>query len=400
MTTTALPEPANQLKRWLGFLEYDPANTHLLNNIFQTALEINDTDTINRILAHLQVHNINEPQLNSQACLLSLQLGHCQQAIDFGLKALGTEQENPILLHNIAYAYLYIGEYEKSQAILQPLIQSAVDITPDTYVLYARVVHQLEQPEEAMAVLEKAISLNPQHAEALGILALLQYETNSNISDNLNARVTAKKALKIQPYQLEALLALAEIQLTARQVEPARESFNLLLEHHPQSGRGWSGLGQLEFYETNFEQAEAYSLKAIECMYSHVGTWHVLGWIYILRGDADRAQWALEKALPLNTKFADTYGGLAAVEAMRGNTLKAEQLIQRAYALDEHSMAAIFAEHVLLNNAGEPEAAQQKMHTMLLRRAPSSDKTGVTLVNEWLVAHPDFKDRLNNRRPS
>lgn len=395
MTAATPSDSTSQLQRWLGFLEQDPKNTHLITSILELGLAENQIDIIERILVHIQTQNIQDPQLSSLASLVSLQLGKFQDAIIFGEHALETEFADATVVHNLAYAQLYLGEYKKAQQLLEPLIATSTTLNADTYVLYAKVMHHLEQPEDAISALQKAIALNPLHTEALGNLALLQYETDHNLSDYSEAKETAQKALTIAPYQLEALLALAEIQLNERKISDARKNFNLILEHHPQSGRAWSGLGQLEFYETNIDQAEKYLLKAVEYMKDHVGTWQVLGWCYVLKNNIEKAAWAFEIALPLNTEFADSYGGIAVVEAMRHNTVAAKQWIKKAFELDEHSMAATFAEYVLLNHQGSSEAAQQKMNSILIRRAPSSDRSGQTLVNEWLAQHSDFPKHLN-----
>lgn len=395
MATITASDSTNQLQRWLSFLEQDPKNTHLITSILELSLAENQLDTLNRMLAHIQTQNIQEPQISSLVSLVCLQLGKLQEAVIYGENVLGTEFENATVLHNLAYAQLYLGDYQKAQGLLQPLIEFSSTLDANTYVLYARIMHHLECPEDAIHALEKAIALNPSNAEALGNLALLQYETDHNLSDYANAKATALKAINIQPYQLEGLLALAEIQLNARNITDARNNFNLILEHHPQSGRAWSGLGQLEFYETNIDQAEKYLLTAVEYMKDHVGTWQVLGWCYVLKNNIEKAAWAFETSLPLNTEFADSYGGIAVVEAMRHNTVAAKERIQQAFELDEYSMAATFAEYILLNNAGSPEAAQQKMNSILIRKAPSSDQSGQGLVNAWFAQHPDLQKHLN-----
>ncbi|MDR7016407.1 tetratricopeptide repeat protein [Acinetobacter sp. 3657] len=395
MTTIIPSESKDQLQKWFNFLEYDPKNTHLITSIIESALATNQLDILHQMITHIQNHDFHPPQLCGLLSLVCLQLGKCEEAIIFGEYTLGTEYENVTTRHNLAYAQLYKGQYQKARELLQPLIESSNEVNSDTCVLYARIMHHLELPDDAISALEKAIVLNPSHAEALGNLALLQYETGHNLSDYSNVKETANKALTIAPYQLEALLALAEVQLNERSISNARNNFNLILEHHPQSGRAWSGLGQLEYYETNIDLAEKHLLTAVEYMKDHVGTWHVLGWCYILKNNIEKAAWAFETSLPLNTEFADSYGGLAVVEAMRHNTTVAKQWIKKAFELDEHSMAATFAEYVLLNNEGSPEAAQQKMNSILIRRAPSSDRSGQTLVNEWLVQHPNLQKYLN-----
>ena len=396
MTTTVFVEKTQQIQRWLSFLEQDVANTHLLNTILHNAVELDAKETLQTVFDHLKVHQIKDLALNRLACLFALQLGQLSDALEFGQIAFEQDPNDLTLVHNMAFAHLYLNEFDQAYALLHPLFERGVEIQPDTYVLYARVLHQLEQPEAAIDVLQQFLTVQPNHATALGLLALLQYETNSNLSDNLNARATLKKALAIDSEQFEALLALAEIQLAARQITAANDNFNRILVKHPESGRAWSGLAQLAFYEANLDLAENYAQKAVQFMPNHIGTWHVLGWCHILKGNAAQAQLALDQAYALNSNFPDTLGALAVVQAMQGNFSQAEQWIQRAFHHDPESMAAVFAQHVILSQQGDQAAAQQKMNLILSRRAPSSDQVGATLVKQWLDNHPQFKNNLSS----
>ncbi|MDX6038499.1 hypothetical protein SH917_23075, partial [Acinetobacter baumannii] len=81
---------------------------------------------------HLKEQQLSDPQINRMASLVSLQLGNFPEAISFSQHVLGTEFENTTVLHNLAYAQLYMNQYEQAYLILQPLMSSSALVEADT----------------------------------------------------------------------------------------------------------------------------------------------------------------------------------------------------------------------------------------------------------------------------
>jgi Flp pilus assembly protein TadD len=86
------------------------------------------------------------------------------------------------------------------------------------------------------------------------------------------------------------------------------------------------------------------------------------------------AQLAFENALDLDRNFGESHGGLAVVQALRGQTEEAEESIRRAHKLDPQGLSARYAQAVLSGDAADPAKFQ-------------------AIVREALGAHRDAEGR-------
>jgi Tfp pilus assembly protein PilF len=119
-------------------------------------------------------------------------------------------------------------------------------------------------------------------------------------------------------------------------------------------------------------------------MPDHIGTWHLLAWVYILRNDSISARSALEKSYVLDRNFGETHGGFAIVDAMDGLDEQARLNMRRALKLNPNGLSAHYAEMLLLKKAGKPVEASQLINKVLDRSAPNSHESGRALVEAWL----------------
>lgn len=164
------------------------------------------------------------------------------------------------------------------------------------------------------------------------------------------------------------------------------------MKAHPDCGRAWSGLALLEFNELEFVQAEEHLITAVQFMPDHIGTWHLLAWVYILRNDSISARAALDKSYALDRNFGETHGGLAIVDVMDGLDDQARLGMRRALKLNPNGLSAHYAEMLLLQKSGNPAEATQLVNQVLERAAPNGHESGRTLVEAWLRKH-------QNKRP-
>ena len=88
--------------------------------------------------------------------------------------------------------------------------------------------------------------------------------------------------------------------------------------------------------------------QAVARLPAHIGSWHGLAWARLFGGDLEGSAQAFGRALELDRNLADSHGGLAAVDALRGRRQEAEAGIERALRLDRTSLAAAYA-RMLLN---------------------------------------------------
>jgi tetratricopeptide (TPR) repeat protein len=385
------PQTPSRLDRLMRFLDADPRNPQLLSDALQLALAERDEARARSLLAHVNSHGAPSPEVAAHSALLHLQLGDAGAAARYGEQALENGLNDPSVRFNTAYAQLYTGNYGRVDELLAPLRNS--DSPPELLVLHARALHHLEKYEDAKTALADVLRQRPDNAEALGMLALLEQE-----DDALEpAMELAQKALQLDAGQLEALLALAGCYQDQDNLPDARAWYQAAVEHHPTCGRAWSGLGVLAFSQFEFVTAEQYLLEAVKHMPDHIGTWHVLSWIYILQNEPAKARAALDKSYALDRSFADTHGGLAVVDVMEGKDEEARIGIKKAQRLDPNAMAARYAELLLLQKSGDTEAARQLVNTTLDQPAYEGGELRRDLVEKKLREMLALQARNNTK---
>lgn len=372
------PQTSSRLDRLLRFLGADPKNPQLLADALQLAQAEGDAEKAAVLLAHVEKYGVPNPVVAAHAALLHLQLGQPGPAARYGEDALAAGLDEPTIRLNTAWAQLYNGDHGRVDALLAPLSQG--DVPPETLVLHSRALHHLERPEEAKALLTRALQAAPEHAEALGMLALLEQEDDHHDS----AIALAQKALLHDPDQRDALLALAECYFEQDNLPESRAWYQAAVTHHPQLGRAWSGLGKIAFSQFDFTTAEQHLLEAVKHMANHIGTWHLLAWVYILQNAPGKARAALEKAYEIDRNFGDTHGGLAVVDVMENRDDEARVRIRKARRLMPEGTAALYAEWLLLVKVGDTAGAGALFATTLDQPLPSGQDPRRSLVERKL----------------
>jgi Flp pilus assembly protein TadD len=86
-------------------------------------------------------------------------------------------------------------------------------------------------------------------------------------------------------------------------------------------------------------------------------------------GDVGGAQSAFERAMSVDRNFGETHGGLAVVAALQSREEDARQLVRRALRLDPKSLAARYAEMLLMQRQGRDAEAKAVLDSILSRPA-------------------------------
>ena len=381
----------HRLGRLLAFLGHDPANLALLTDAMSLAIDLGDTACGKQLIDHMKAKAIDEPKVNALAAHLSLQAGHFEEAGAFGDKAIEGGILHPAVIFNAAQGHFYSGDYASVHTLLSRLNndpQSPVSVL----MMHARALHQLEETEQAETLVARAQQQEPGNTDIRGLLSLLQYE-NDNFSPAL---ITAHETLAEDPDQLDALIACASVHFEQNNITASRNAWLHTVTVYPECGRAWSGLARLEFNELEFDAAEEHLKTAVQFMPDHIGTWHLLAWVYILRNDSTQARQALDRSYALDRTFGETHGGLAIVDIMDGMKERARQSIRRALKLNPNGLSAQYAEALLLKDAGQPEKALQLIDQVLDRTRPGSSDTGRILMENWLRTH---QNKLPDRHP-
>lgn len=363
----------------------------LLLDALALAISVHDLDGGRQLIEHLHTQQVVAPQAFALAAHLMLQAGEYAKAGEYGDRAIEGGIVDSAVLFNTAFGHFHNGDFAAASELLASVTANTA-CPASTLLMHARALHQLEEErtEEAEALVVRALVQDPENPETRGLLALLLYENGKN-PQSLNA---AHESLATDPDQLDALLACASVQFELKNIAASRKAWLHTVDRHPQCGRAWAGLAELEFNELEFEAAEEHLRTAISFMPDHIGTWHLLAWIYILRGQSSKARQALDSSYKLDRNFAETHGGLAIVEVMEGFKERAQTSIRRALKLNPNCLSVQYANALLLQGAGETEKATQLLNEVLDRQRPDSVESGRTLLESWL------RDHQNQRPPA
>jgi tetratricopeptide (TPR) repeat protein len=379
MTPESSPSQ-DRLTRLLAYIEHDAGNLALRKDAVREACDIGQWGTARKLIdAGLETYP-GESGLLALSGLLHLQAqryGDAEQALS---AALARGDGNPEPRYNLAFSVFMQKRYPDALRILDA--QLALAPMPLALLLRARCLHHLGRLAEAIAACRNHLAVNAEDAAAHGLLALLFYDQQQN--EDVKKHVEA--ALRLNPQQREALLAAASMQTDSQEYGAARATFETLLRAHPDCGRGWFGMGMIELISLQTDAARHDLELAATYMPEHIGTWHVLAWAHIMRGNVLSAGMAFDSALMLDRNFGETHGGLAVIACLEGREADARGSIKRALRLDPDGLAAQYARMLLFQHHGQHKESQAVLEAVMARPVARSDMQYRDLV----AAHMRF----------
>jgi tetratricopeptide (TPR) repeat protein len=364
ISTSEYQEKHQKLNRYLSFLSQDSDNINLLLDTLKLAIELGEVKSADLLVSEHQENYKSNADFNSLAGHTKLALGLYDDAVELLTTAISQGNVEAATYLNLAHAHHFLGKPELAVSILRDHDELG-ELFPSIYfVLYARVLHFVEEPQLAITQLEKFHAHHDSTAESAGLLSLILFEQDQRPEDALRL---ATDALAKNPKALEALVARTSLYMETSHYEQALIDIQNAVSFHPKSGRAWSSLAQVEFNNFHFKEAKDAAAEAVIYMDNHIGTWHLLGWSHLMLSELPEALVAFEKAYDLDRAFAETHGGLAAVFAHMGDVKKANNHIKLADRLDSEGLASTYAKMILLNQNKESEKANSLFDATLNR---------------------------------
>lgn len=348
-----------QLQRFTAFYEQDKSNMQLCLDCFEIALKLGEFDKAQTFLDSIRAEGVTDPAIDFAFSKLHLARGEyliAQQVLEHlvnqGIVNLG-------VIYNLAWASLNLSEFDKAIELIDSVAEQ-VSQYPAIQLIKVRALHNKQEFALASAVCSEYLAME-NSAEGLGLLALVQLDSG----DNVAAKSSAEKAIAINPYNHEALVTLSSIALEEQDLEAAYPFINANPKLIQQSGRMALNHGQALMLELRFGEAEQALTCASQLMSQHIGTWHALAWVKIVLNKIDEAKRCFETAMEIDRNFAESHGGLAVVAVMQGQLELANKLTKTALRLDPNSSSGQYAESLLLERSGNPEAARDKIQAIL-----------------------------------
>lgn len=333
-----------KLERLLKYLEFTPHNLNLLVDTITTAFDAQDLETAQQVIDTALTHYPDVSEIHAHAGLLNLQLHNFVTAREHLAKATAAGLTDSSVVYNLAYSQYQLHEFEAALATLDDL-KGAERHKKNVTLLSARCKHNSNKLTSGITELQKLLTQQAEDTDAQALLALMLCDHE----EPEKALVHANKALDVDPENFDALLARASALTLLSQFNSAYDDFAKATSVNPHSGRALSGMAQINFYNFEFDSALENLQHAVQNMPNHIGTWHLLGWSWLMKENYNKAREAFEISYELDRNFGETHGALASVYALTDDLTKAERHIKLAKRLAPNGFGYIYANMVMLN---------------------------------------------------
>ncbi len=257
--------------------------------------------------------------------------------------------------------------------------------SPEAYALYLRALSPETQAEVGARLLDLAIGLDPEFAQAHALKALRYAVRGREYSSDWEsiAQSAADEALRLDPTLGTAHAAIGFLHQANSRRSEAEQSFLAALRLSPNDTVILEEYGRLKRYQGDYEES-ARVLHRAATLDPRGGRLHYqLGITYRYAGRPDEAVESLDRALALNgTPFR--FAQLGFTEAQRGNHAVAVQQLETAEALFSETIPAWrFAQLALAYAHMGLEEEVARLYGEMRSRAernPASDAV-------WAMAH-------------
>jgi TolB-like protein/Flp pilus assembly protein TadD len=247
-----------------------------------------------------------------------------------------------------AYAWLGWTYFDLDSQNLErafELAQKAIaldDSQPDAHHLLSWVyLWGKNQPEQALAEAERAITLDPNYADGYWVLA----QVLNFVGRPQEAIGVAEKALRLDPRGPNVAMCLNQLGLAyllTGRLEEAIATLKQVLVHNSNFSPAYSNLafsyltqwgGQLSQDPHTLEQALAMAQKAVALHDSSPFDHIALGAVYLWQKKPEQARAEAERAITLNPNLANGYALLAGILNATGKPEEAIGVAEKAVRL-------------------------------------------------------------------
>ncbi|RQO63604.1 hypothetical protein DBR47_03510 [Paucibacter sp. KBW04] len=378
-------EPVDRLVRLQGYLEQDPANLALLAELADGLIQRGQWDDARLYVEKSLALRPNDPEGRYRLAVIDRYSGQVQSAASAIEELIREGHDVPVLRMELARAQSTLGNFEACLQTLGPLSALALpaDLAEASVLLQVRARHHLNELDAAIELAEGFLKLKPDSPSIASALATLY----------LDLQRTGEAAQLFQAWQHRAV-ANSEMQtvggflaLEQADVRVALARFEQSLFLSAQSGRAALGLGLAKAAAGDLASAKSALARATELMPTHLGSWHALAWMRLLDSELDAAEDAFNQALAVDRTFADNFGGLAIIAAIRGDRAKADELIRTGHRLDKASLNVGMA--VILQRHGGVLAGKDLLDNALsmFQSQALASNPGMKLAFERLLAN-------------
>ncbi len=291
-----------------------------------------------------------------------MKLGRWEKAINSGEKILEIDPKNVEAMVDITRAYMELKKYESALYF----IKRATEIAPknvELWKLQRDIAKELNKPSEVVNACLGITSI-VEDFESLMDLARAYY----SLQRFGEAKKVMDRALRIREDHADAWNLYGMINYKLKDFEEAKKAFEKATQLEPEVKKYWSNLGWiLEKLEKYREAVDAFN-RAVELDSGDMRIWYERGLCLEKLGEDEEALNSFSKALEINPKF------IKAIMA-RGNVhLKMEHLddalkeFERVLKLEPNNHEALYKKALIEFKRGNYEACRRDVDEALKYR--------------------------------
>ncbi|HLA69793.1 MAG TPA: tetratricopeptide repeat protein [Bacteroidota bacterium] len=230
-------------------------------------------------------------------------------------KAAASSSDPNKILFLLGNLYLKTGDYDRALTYYKQLAlhEKQLSQTLRAHMQFNMGLSHfyrgnLKQAESYFRKAKKADPMFPKINESLGELLLRREAFSESI-------VVLKQAITADPYSWIGHYLLGLAHQKTKSWTSAYEEFVAAVEMDPNEPNGWQMCGEVLLSLERFDEAERYLRKALELNPHLTDAIANVGFLYLLRGDAQTASECFERALALEPRNPKALRGKQQVQA-------------------------------------------------------------------------------------
>ncbi|MCA8938283.1 MAG: tetratricopeptide repeat protein, partial [Planctomycetes bacterium] len=307
-------------------VELDPANIHYLKNYAANLVSLDRKD-------------------------------ETPQVFEFAL--LRVEDKNAVYLARARFNYEHFRDADAVRKDVERVLAdepnniSAID-------MLASLLRQEERYEEALALAQRMIDIDPKSPAAWHALGLCRRDSNKSNEEGLyrEAIQAFEKAIQLDPEGYRYWSPLADVHRSLKEYDAALRAYNKGIELNPINYEAFHGIAGVHYLKREDRECIAAAERAIKLFPAHSGAFHLKGMSYYRLEEYEHARDNLERALELEETAHNSAYFLALIYTFRlVNLDKALERIKQSHAIQPRVASFRFLGDIQLRR-GELEDAE------------------------------------------
>lgn len=344
----ATMETESRLDRLLLLLSSDAENPALLGDAADAAVEERRPEEAIALLERLEAIVPLPPREANLMGLAAMQLGRHDRAEAAFERLVAGGSADATVRANHAWAKAMQKDLDGALALLDdPLAFER----PEAAMLKVQILHEQGEFEEAARLARIYVERHPDHRGLLAAASVLALDVE-------DAELAARCAAAAGDHPA-ALATLGTLALGEDRATEALAMFDRALERDSGAPRAWVGRGLAKLLSGDSESASEDIDKGAELFGDHLGSWIAAGWACFINRDLAAARVRFEKALALDSTFAESHGSLAVLDLLEGRREQARKGCDVALRLDRESFSGALARVLLAADAGDQAGARR-----------------------------------------